>query len=786
MSAPFGSNHFQPDGPAISPTLAGYLGKIALAGRQVPHRKILSLDYETFSEAELPKTGASVYARHPTTEVLMLAYGFQGEPVKQYVPPPHARRGRAFWDHAPADLRLAVRDPSVTLSAWNSPFEWNVTTHTTDLHIPLERWMDVMALAFSLSLPGKLSKCGEVIGLPEDKKKMTRGTSLVRKFCMPRKPTKNKPHTRCTAETDPEDWQEFLDYNVRDVESEQAIYRRLRKFQMPDHEWKLWHLDQKINNAGIPINLKAVRAAVRLSQATITKDLAKLKELTGLANPNSNVQILPWLRDHGYNFEDLKKGHIERAAKAADERLEQAEAACAAMGEPLASYFRATLIAPDKLLRDVLYLRLRVSKASVKKYPALLMATDLDGMLRGCHQFAGAGRTWRWSGRRFQPQNLPKPSKGMEKFVLAMAPTHGEDGEKLDETERAKIGFGILCDDIENLTIPEFWAKYEHPDDPGVNTMEALTAAVRPMVQAGHGKLLVDADLSAIENVVLGWLAKDDKILRVFREGLDPYIDFATDMFGLPYDEIARRVAAGDKTMRTTAKPGVLGCGYMLGAGDERENRTTGEIEATGLLGYAWAMHVPLTKEMSKLSVDTFRAKFADVVQFWDDMDKAVRRVIETGRPERVGYLTIDLKKPFLRIGLPSGRFLHYMRPRIESRKMPWKDRNGKPVYRPSITYENMENGQWRRVTTHPGKLTENVTQAVARDLLAHGMTLADAQGIDLRLHVHDQLVGLSESWAAVELLKILIGCMTTRPAWADDKLPLKAAGLHSPIFLKD
>ncbi len=197
-------------------------------------------------------------------------------------------------------------------------------------------------------------------------------------------------------------------------------------------------------------------------------------------------------------------------------------------------------------------------------------------------------------------------------------------------------------------------------------------------------------------------------------------------------------------------------------------------------------MHVPLTKEMSKLSVDTFRAKFLDVVQFWADLDQAVRRVIKTGKPETVGYLTIDMKKPFLRIGLPSGRFLHYMRPRMESRKMPWKDKQGKAVYRPSITYENIENQQWRRVTTHPGKLAENVTQAVARDLLAHGMTLADAEGIDIRMHVHYQIVSLTPSWAAASQLRTLIRCMTTRPPWTDDKLPLKAAGFTSPIFLKD
>ena len=917
MSFPFGWQHFQTDdAEPANGVFAAYLGKIALSGQQVPHRPIFHLDFETWSECELPKTGASVYARHETTEVLMLAYGWSTGEIKQWLP--------VLGEPMPDDLKAALADPSITLAAWNAPFEMAIFEHTLGMNIPVERWLDVMALSYSLSLPGKLSKCGDVIGLGEDQKKMARGTNLVRKFCMPRKPSKHKPWTRCDHTTDPEDWQEFLDYNIRDVEAERAIYKRLKKYQMPDHEWKLWHLDQKINNAGIPINLKAVKAALKLSEFTITRDMAELRKLTGLANPNSNAQILPWLKAHGYNFDDLKKGHVERAAKAAAQRVEDSKAAVEMYDGPLADYLRMVLVEPDELLSRVLGLRLRVSKASVKKYPALWAATDADWRLRGCHQFAGAGRTWRWSGRRFQPQNLPKPDKALENRIHE------------------------CIHDIEHLTPEEIWAKYDNP-------MEVLTAGVRPVVQAPEGTLLLDADLSAIENVVLGWLAQDEKILRVFWENLDPYIDFATDMFKLPYAEIEARVKAGDKSMRTTAKPGVLGCfgadtpvltdrgwvrivevrdtdklfdgdrwvshggvayqgpkevvnhhgltvtlghrvlaqdgnqekwieakewvenesslrahalangkfcaawaaagqqglftgavahvasnktsgqatsstakptaaiavprkiveeklanglgldcttsslivsilreagartpttrtttitgvgefvcgsgaptiglntwsmnseqtdgskstaqtttattnreiygsqpgpfktqisetwdilntgdrnrfvvltdagplvvhncGYMLSAGDERENHSTGEIEATGLLGYAWAMHVPLTKEMSKLSVDTFRSKFHRVVEFWYELDDAVRRVIKTGKPETVGYLTIDMKKPFLRIGLPSGRFLHYMRPEIQRRKMPWKGRNGEAIYKPQITYENMETG---------------------------------------------------------------------------------------------
>lgn len=775
MSFPFGSDHFS---TAQATPLDRYFEKARIAAKPLTQRPVFHIDFETYSECDLPKAGASRYARHRSTEVLMLAYGWSNGEVKQWVP--------ISGEPMPADLWHALHDPSVTLAAWNAPFEMAICEHALGLKIPTERWLDVMALAFSLSLPGKLEKCGDVVGLGEDQKKMARGKLLIRKFCKPRKPTKNKPHTRCDAYTDPEDWQEFLDYNVRDVEAERAIYRRLKKFQMPDHEWELWHLDQKINNAGIPINLNAVKKAVAIAEATTAKDLGEMHRLTGLANPNSNTQLLPWLRAHGYNFLDLKKGHVERAAKAAQERVDTLKENLQLYPPAMQKYLRWTVLEPTELLFKVLHLRLRVSKAGVKKLNALLAATDEDGMLRGCHQFAGAGRTWRWSGRRFQPQNLPKPSKSMEKFIINLAPKLDAEGNERDHLDRVKEGFATLVSDIERLSIEEFWEKYEATDDHAINTMEALTAAIRPVVQAVQGKKLVDADLSAIENVVLGWLADDDKILRVFREGLDPYIDFATDMFGMSYKAIEAVVNSGDKTMRTTAKPGVLGCGYMLGAGEQRENKQTGEIEATGLLGYAWNMHVDLTPEMAKLSVSTFRSKFEDVVDFWYDMDKAVRRCINTRKKQTVRYLEIDFKKPFVRIKLPSGRYLHYMRPKLQRRKMPWKNRDGSAVYKQQITYENMENGQWRRVTTHPGKLAENVTQAVARDILAHGMTLADRLGFDLRMHVHDQAVSMEDESRAEERLAQLINCLTTLPKWANERMPLKAAGLVTPVFIKD
>lgn len=153
---------------------------------------------------------------------------------------------------------------------------------------------------------------------------------------------------------------------------------------------------------------------------------------------------------------------------------------------------------------------------------------------------------------------------------------------------------------------------------------------------------------------------------------------------------------------------------------------------------------------------------------------------VRTGKRVDFGRVYFDRKGPFMRMGLPSGRHLHYCRPRIEDVKMPWGETKA------SITYESLnDRKQWVRESTHPGKLTENADQAIARDLLAHGMKLADRRGIDLRIHVHDQLVGLVKEDEAEEKLRVLIECMEDQPPWADG-LPLGSNGFISKVFMKD
>lgn len=704
-----------------------------------PRAKRWHHDFETFSHADVTKCGASRYARDPSTEALMLAYAFDDEPVKQWVP--------AEGQPMPAEVEDAVMDDRIRKYAWNKSFEWNIWTHSLGMETPHTAWRDPMVMALSLSLPGKLSKCGQVLRIDEKYLK-TDGHRLINWFSKLRPATKTMPERRVHFHQKWDKWQEFLEYNRMDTESERKIYRILRKYDLPDHEWELWHLDQEINSRGMPVNMEMCRNVIEIRDEIVSDRLDEMHEITRLENPNAQAQLLGWLQDQGYPFNDLKAGHIRRAMEKFDQMVERGQ-------RPNQS----------EDYRRVLELRSEVSRTSTKKFDAVASHTDEDGNLRNCFQFTGAGRTWRWAGRVFQPQNLAKPTKELEGLTWGDTPGGHKYVTGGTQIEAAKL--------LEQLTAEGVDMLFDKPVD-------AISGAVRTVVQAPPGYVFIDADLAAIENVVLGWMAKDPKILRVFRNGLDPYVDFATYLYGKSYDELFGEYKAGDKGKRTIAKPGVLGCGYMLGAGKQFENRQTGEIEATGLLGYAWNMGVKLTPEESEKSVRIWRETFKEAVSFWYDLQRAAFKTMRTKEEVVCGEVSFDRKGPFLRMNLPSGRSLHYLRPRLEDVLAPWGE------YKLSLTYEGLNDKyQWDRISTHPGKLTENGDQAIARDILASGMKKAAKAGIPVVMHIHDQIVGLVREEDADDALTTLIQCMTDRDDWMGD-MPLKVAGHISKWFVKD
>ena len=690
---------------------------------------ILDFDFETYCELDLTKVGTDVYSKHPSCEPVLLAYSIDEGPVRQW---------DLFEDgpEFPADFMDALEDPDCEAWAHNAAFERQILRNVCRIKVPVKRWRDTMILAHACSFPGKLEKLGPIIGMDDDKRKIARGKLLIRRFCTPRKPTKNKPWTRETPETSPSEWEEFKEYNRQDVVAQQEVRRRLRRFMPSKKWWRFWHLDQVINQRGMPVNRQMVKNAIRIYEEEIARLKAELIEITGLDNPNSGPQFLPWAKEHGYPFDDLKKGHVARGLEVAKQAMERD-------GASPEEYRRA------KTLAAALERRAVMSQTSPKKYYALDRATGPDDRLRNTFQFFGAARTGRFAGRIFQPQNLPRPA--------------GEYENKMPQLAKA----------IETLDADSLRVVFGDP-------ITALKSAIRPAIQAPEGFVFADCDLSAIENRGIGWITGDNKILRVFERGRDPYLDFGSLMFKRSYEDVSAEYAAGNGYVRKVSKPGVLGCGYMLGAGEVRENKKTGEMEATGLLGYAWSMGIKLTPEESALSVKTFRDEYRDVVKFWHQITKVVKAVTRTGRPARIKWFHVDLYGPFLRIRLPSGRYLHYHRPRVMPWRTPWGEK------RPSFTYMGLnDRSQWTRISTHGGKLLENITQAVALDLLLHGMMNAHRRGLDIRIHVHDQIVVQTPESQAEKNLAALRECMIDAPSWARG-FPLDAAGFLSPVFTKD
>lgn len=682
----------------------------------------LFIDIETFSTVDV-KDG--LYPHAENAEVLLFGYAFDRDDPKLWSP--------AEGEAMPKDLEAGLRDPSVLVHAFNAQYEIVVLREVwkamqmyglipVSLAFPdLTRWRCDMVLALTKSLPGSLDKLGPILNMPVEKQKLAEGKRLIRLFCQHRKPTANKPWDRADHTNEPEKWDLFKQYNLGDVSAQQQVFYRLQKWPVPEHEQELWRLDQQINDRGLPIDIDLCRGAIELAEREQEQMHDELQRLTGLDNPNSITQLMEWLEDQNVFLMNLQKLTVSQTLERDD--------------------------LPDDV-RRVLTLRLQTSKNSVKKYTALINAVTRDGRLCGAFQFAGANRTWRWTGRKFQPHNLPRGYKNSTDLSIA---------REL-----------ILERDPDNL-LPVML-------DP---TMEVLSGCLRSVVRAPDGYLLNVCDLNAIENRVLGWVAECDTILAVHRAGLCPYRDFGTRFFLVSYDQI-------DDAMRTLSKPPVLGCGYML-SGGEMVTDKNGVKFRTGLWAYAHDMGVPFSRDQAHQAVTVFRDTYPEVVNYWYAVDDAFRRVIQTRQPVSVGPITFHFSNPFVCIRLPSGRGLYYYRATIEPRIPPWERDKENPKTKPTICYwgQDQETKAWKKLTTHPGKITENIVQAVARDILAEGLKAADQAQLDVRGHVHDEIIILSPEQKARQQLDVLTECMSRDIAWAPG-LPLGAEGFTTKAYRKD
>ena len=333
-------------------------------------RRVMHLDLETYSSADIAKTGVFKYVESPDFEILLMSFTFDDDPVWM----------RDFTkDGPPSWLAGALTDPGIIKVAHNCQFERACLNKALGIYSPPEQWRDTMHMAAMNGLPMTLEAAGAALQL--EQQKLDTGKALIRYFCKPCAPTKvNGGRTRNLPEHAPEKWEQFKAYCLRDTETEREIYKRLASTKITPTERRVECLDARINERGIGIDLVFAAMAVALDDAFKAVHAEEMKRLTGLENPNSVAQLKAWLSTRGLNPSSLDK-------KALADLLGKVT---------------------DPTTKRVLNLRQLLGKSSTAKYAAMQTATCEDGRIRGVLQYYGAGRTGRWAGRLLQVQNLPQ------------------------------------------------------------------------------------------------------------------------------------------------------------------------------------------------------------------------------------------------------------------------------------------------------------------------------------------------------------------------------------------
>jgi DNA polymerase len=713
----------------------------------------LYLDLETYSTVPL-QHGTHRYAE--PSEVLLVAYAWDNDPVT-------CDDVSDCWeDYAP--LLQKIIDDADRVVIHNSHFDRTVLYHN-GVYLQPRKIVDTMVMAMQHSLPGGLDYLCRILGVPHDQAKDAMGKKLIQLFCKPQPP--HFKLRRATRETHPLEWEAFKVYAGLDVEAMRAVRPRIPKWNWTASERALWLLDQETNDKGVQVDLELARAALTAFERSKVSHAERSHVLTKGRVPSTTQRdkLFDYLRyGEELDFANLTKSTIEALLEDADLTDET---------------------------RELLKIRLQAAAASPAKYRAFLRSSSTrDARVRGTLQFCGAGRTGRDAGRLVQLQNLPLPT---------MTPV--------------QVEFGVNA--IKRGTVHE---QYE-------NVSEVCVNAVRGCLIAAPGKKLVVADLSNIEGRVAAWLAGERWKLDAFKSydagiGDDLYVLSYARSFNTPVDEVLHNKAHGDGSMRQIGKvqelalqfQGSVGAYVSMGANygvDPYELATiTRDIASEEEWAAAydsfrkrWA--VGLDRETwtgVKVVVNAWRGGHLHIQSMWYEIEDAVRAAIrEPTETFEVRGLEFDMVSDYLRIRLPSGRYLSYKQPSVGNPcdacegvgELPdpeaddpetapivvCPDCDGAGRIRDKICYWGVgqKTRRWEKISAYGGKFFENIVQATARDVFMGGYRRAMREGYPVVLRVHDELVTEvpdEPDWNHGALAAI----MTAGESWTLG-LPLAAAG---------
>lgn len=462
----------------------------------------LSIDIETRSSEDIGKAGAYKYAQSPDFEILLFAYQWDDDPVKII----DLKNGEALssW------LMQALDDPVVIKHAYNAAFEW-YCLNRAGYENPIDQWRCTMAHGLYCGYTAGLDATGKAIGLPQDRQKLAVGKALIRYFCVPCKPTKtNGGRTWNQPWHDTDKWNLFKEYCRQDVVTEHEILKRLNLFPMPEEEEKLWQMDVLMNAYGVRVDTGLIEGALYIDGISTQKLTDEAMKLTGLPNPNSQPQLVPWINNHS-------KKHPDDPDLLSD--LQKTT---------VADLLKDKENLPEDVCR-MLEIRQQLGKTSIKKYVAMDTARGEGDRVRGLTQYYGANRTGRYAGRLVQLQNLPRNYIKTLDYARRLVKVKNYDG--------IKLLYG--------------------------NVPDTLSQLIRTAFIPSEGHKFVVADFSAIEARVIAWLAGEQWVNEVFATHGKIYEATASQMFGVPVERISK--GNPEYALRQKGKVATLALGYQGG-----------------------------------------------------------------------------------------------------------------------------------------------------------------------------------------------------------------------------
>jgi len=687
----------------------------------------LWIDTETWSDTPI-KHGTYRYTRD--CEVMLVTYAFDDGEVQA-------------WDRTadpvmPDDLAKAFLGKDL-LTAHNAMFDRNAFRFGMSINIPIERWRCTMVQALSHGLPGGLDKLCEIFKIAEEDAKIKEGKDLVRLFCKPR--PKSSKLRRATRRTHPEEWARFIEYAKNDIRAMRALSKKMPAW---NNEWSDYHLDQRVNDRGFAVDLPFIEACIAASD----KEQARLAEQTSdatngaLSSTTKRDALLDHLfEEYGISLPDLQGDTVERRLN--DDSLPQG-------------------------LRDLLLIRTMASTTCVSKYKAMQRA-EVNGRIRGTLQYNGAGRTGRWAGRTVQPQNFP--SKG------------------LLPKEDIEAGREALLLGCEHLL-------YD-------NVMLLLASSLRSAIVPAPGKKLVWADLSNIEGRIDAWLAGEEWKLQAFRDydagvGPDLYVASYARAFGVTTKSVLEDKQRGGTQRQVgkimelmLAREGGVGS-FVTGAEVYHLNLEQLAVaarpaipadvwdEAAGFLEWT----IKSKRNTFGLSNDAFitcdslkrlwRNAHPKITGLWKALkDAATAAIIHPGTSVPAGErLVFRRDGAWLRLRLPSGRYLCYPSPQLDDKGQ--------------ISHMGLNNytHQWCRMKTYGGKFFAESSQATAASFLKGNLPLIEKAGFEAVFSVHDEVVTEVEK-SLTDASERLASLLAAPQSWTEG-LPLAAKGVEDYHYGKD